>query len=336
MVTTTKMDSVLIQGKEKLQQARDSGKSAITLYEALEIFSLGKFKDLLTESGWIDMLKQRSNITVIAPINEAFGRINPLVAAELSSAKGLERAQTLARAHIIPKAKLVGTPVSELGFESTYDLNGDVVDLRLEVRRDAGSTGNANSKTCILHSINNTRPLEPWPPDGSVRLSNGRLILVSDVMVSKSFLEQKYFDVYRKFFDGGEDSKKFTLWECFTKLGLTRFCKAVEDAGLVELLQQPHDKATKPFVVAPVDEALNDIPKRFIEWFESSAGRENFVKRQIFSQQEYIERVGDLAAPLFSPAPKFKASNGNFVLTATTSMKKAVGWNSTFAPLDID
>src|SRR5581483_9529856 len=231
MVTTTKMDSVLIQGKEKLQQAKDSGKSPITLYDALEIFSLSKFKDFLTESGWIDMLKQRSNITVIAPVNEAFGRIDPLVAAELASAKRMERMQTLARSHIIPASKLVGKPVSELGFEPTLDLNGDIVNLYMEVRRNAGETGNADPKQCILHAINKVMPLEPSPINGSVHVSNGRLILVSDVIVGKSFLEQKYADIRRKFFNDGGETKKYTLWENFTTFGLTQFCKLAEDTG---------------------------------------------------------------------------------------------------------
>jgi len=334
----TETDSAFLQGKEEALRLKISGllNTAVTLYDALEIFSLHRFKELLTEAGFVDLLKQRSPITVIAPIDEAFHRIHPLMESELRSSHRSERIQTLARAHLVPFRSLLDAGAMEAAVEPRYDMNGDKIELVLEPCHIAGLPnrilpGGAHRPPVeIVHAINGVRPLEPFP--GGTRFSNGRLIVVSDVIFSNAFFLQKYLDLYRRLLPSPDkDYAPATLWECFKALGLTRFCQIVEDAGFTDLLKGDHDPAAKPWIVAPVDEAFFNLQPSFLEYLDTPQGKEHFVEAHIGDKSTFSQRGANRA--LGAPASKFKALNGNFALTVHGLDHSPVGWDLVPIPI---
>jgi len=326
MTVSTAVDAALIEGNEKLQRAKESGEvNTVTLYDALDIFSLKKFKDMLTETSLVDLLKHRSPLIIIAPVDEAFERLDPLVAAELNSTKRSERLATLARSHIVPAPRLLGTPSDKVTLTGLiYDLNSDVLRLDGEFHYRAGLANLLylnQFPNYTLHSINGVRPLSGLASltRSSIegfRVPNGSLFLVNDIIIGHQFLDQKYDDLGRQKLGTEIELGKRTIWECFTMLGLTRFCEILEELGMAEFLKQPHDKASQPFVVAPVDEAF-----RFANRDMKRKHLEVAIKSLIFASEgactsEMLSRFGPAAWVDDLPPTRYKAANGRFGLSA--------------------
>src|SRR5581483_8460277 len=134
----------------------------------------------------------------------------------------------------------------------------------------------------------------------------------------------------------GEDdpSKKHTLWECFLRLGCTRFSRLIEEAGLVHLFTEPHEhKATRPAVFVPIDEAFTNISEGFIDFLAERADvREDFIKSKIGTIEKVFEYEKTIL--FYPPAGKMKASNGKFFLTSADPRKKLMRWVRTeFIPI---
>src|SRR5581483_7350441 len=121
---------------------------------------------------------------------------------------------------------------------TTYDMNGDIIDFRLDLAQFGA----------VLHSVNGVRPISPKPYGSTTAsASNGELIILTESILGKSFLEQQYHDRSKEAFPDGSDM--FTTWEALMKLGLTTFCDAVEAAGLADVLQKGDAEAIR--VLAP-------------------------------------------------------------------------------------
>src|SRR5581483_10826278 len=275
-----KAADIITQGKEAFQKRLSTayphpgnGEPA-TMYELLEMFSLNKFRDLLAETGYSELLKDRSVLTVFAPVDEAFDRIDPRVKAELTGRNALERKRALIRSHLVTRSHFFGRVISEGLFEATYDMNGEDIKFDFDFRRlPEGNFG-------TLHSINGVKPLDP-DHYGTAYVSpfpSSTLFIVSDLIIGRFFLEQKYFDVLREA-GGPETFSKCSTWEVLKRAKLTRFCQALEATGVSELLKKPvAEKKDRLNVFAPVDEAF-----RKIEDAGALKGEEleKFVKRHI-------------------------------------------------------
>src|SRR5581483_6932686 len=130
-------DSHITKIKKTLQNIEPLARRQATLYDLLDVLSLHKFKEFLAEAGLLELLKQPSPLTLIAPINEAFDALNPLVLRELQGEKRLQRIQTLARAHIITGPSLFRESVNAFAIEPNYDMNGNAFDLDVTIATNA-------------------------------------------------------------------------------------------------------------------------------------------------------------------------------------------------------
>src|SRR5581483_347081 len=222
----------------------------LTLYDALDALSLYRFKDLLEKTGMIDLLKQPSFLMLIAPIDAAFDVIDPLVRQELEGEYASARLNTLARTHIVPATTLFRE--SGESIEPNCDMNGALLNVQVTAIKDF--VGSVIPPRYFINAVQGVRPFEP-SPIGSLRVANGNIILVPKVLIGKTLLEQKYRDMYRRFFQTGEESTKYTSWEALKNVGLTQFCNLIERAGFIELLNSPAENQQKLRVLAPIDEA---------------------------------------------------------------------------------
>jgi len=327
--------------------------TSLTLYDLLERLPLDKFRDMLGEAGVLDLLKQAGKITLLAPVNAAFESIDPLLAGELQGENRLRRIQTLARSHIIAGRTLFRrsdgyaapnpSPIPhESVLEGNSDFNGDEIQLNVDVTYQFGREflGRSHKEyRYLVHMINGVAPLEPFP-QGSLRASNGTIILVPALIVGKTFLEQKYDSINERAFPGG-DGRGATLWENLQKLKLTTFCNAIRQAGLEKLLDSPppgRPEDLQAFV--PVDEAFENVVN--LASLETPAGAEAFVKRHLFAKNHENlagERLPNIGSPqefigrfhadvLYFPAPKFRASNARFYLFTKSFLSRRVhSWN---------
>jgi len=282
-------------------------------------------------------------LTLIAPIDEAFTTMSPLIATELHSDKRGERLNTLLRSHIIPSSltRIFDLPdgesllkIREERLRALMDMNGDVVTLDSEIGRRAG----------ILHSINGIRPLE-HSHYGTARVSNGTLYLVPEIFIGKAFLEQKYHDVQQRYSVDGIHPK-LTLWELFTNYGFTKFCEAAERVGLDKVFKEPLDKENRITVFAPVDEAFLDInvPATF---FEKLPKVQIFVNSHIFDahgSNRIGQKLVDVLPPersvsegLYFPSGLHKASNGDFIFMAKCLLvsRRTPGWDLNPTPRSV-
>jgi len=315
----------------------------VTLYDLIEPLGLHKFKELLSETGLLDFLKHPSKITVIAPIDEAFDSMTPWVEAQLNGKEKVIRRQTLARGHIITYSSLFHNPLLETtdstafhqgafrpDFEANYDLNGNFPEIvALGTTRSVGTLRIDNYREDVLvHSINGVHPLEP-SAKGSVKTSNGNIIFVPKLLIGKAFLEQKYREIGKNISTGD-----LTTWETLQAFGFTKFCKLVEIAGLVELLDKPvENKADKLKVLAPIDEAFEQIDEER-EQLQHPTHAEKFVKSHIAGKMKISRHgtdtnlLGDelIFSPrhiLFSLSSQWKTSNGSLLFNSETFWRKS-------------
>src|SRR5581483_188018 len=176
-------------------------------------------------------------------------------------------------------------------IQPNIDMNGERVDLDVTIALNPKFY--STNPLYFVNAIHGVRPLEPSPM-GSVQASNGRIILVRRALVSKIFVQQKYADVWPQFFKNGEESKKYTTWEALNAVGLTKFCKLVERAGMVDLLQAPAEKANKLNVWAPIDEVFEKISAAALPELERDGVPEIFVKRHILKFEKGSMNGADL------------------------------------------
>src|SRR5581483_9664607 len=101
-----------------------------TLYDLLGMLSLHSFQEYLQEAGLLELLKHPSEITVIAPIDEAFNAIPSLISFDDGSAQAL---QTLMRTHIVLNPSLFREPIGNSAVEGNYDMNGNQLALDVTI-----------------------------------------------------------------------------------------------------------------------------------------------------------------------------------------------------------
>src|SRR5581483_253234 len=236
MVTTDATLDQLARGKEKLEERN---KVCLTsLYEALDIFELHRFKQLLIDTGLSEILQQPGSITVFVPTDEALQQLDSLISSEVSAEKRQELLQIFVRSHIATCSvtkifdRWSGSDsldaMRDRRIKSIYDMNGDIIEF------------DWNSGRCffLLNSVNGVRPLN-YGTSGSAGLSNGNLTIMPDIFIGKTFLEHKYSEIiYRQSLIRAA-RKNMTTWESLTTLGLSTFCDAVQAAGLDPVLKEP-------------------------------------------------------------------------------------------------
>jgi|GEM_PF-2791870 len=321
--------------KERFQHLTASRPAKqLTLYDLLEPLSLNTFKKLLTDAGLVDLLKQRSKITVIAPIDEAFETMSPHVRVELDGERGLERLQTLARGHIITYSSLFKNPLFDCidiarlqespntpEYEPLFDMNGSVLDIDAQgtVERDRPLFKDGGYRRVFVHQINGVRPMEALP-SGFIKVSNGSIIFVPKLVVSKAFLDQKYQDRIQMWWETDPDRQQ-TTWEVLNVLGLKKFSKLIERAGLIDKLNiAPTNKADKIAVFAPIDEAFDRVDERLLNDFPlSHLSAEKLAKNHITDIKTTTDWhtnkfVYSPKYALWSAAPKLETASGKLFL----------------------
>jgi len=314
----------------------EASSQSITLSDVLEMPYVRKFKEMLDEAGLLKSLKEPGKRMLIAPINDAFDDLDPV----LSDALNRNRSRaitTIAQSHIITAPALV--QAKEWSIETVHDMNGDEVDLKIGIvfhDRDERVRF-----FYVLHGINSVTPLEPRK-NGSLKTSNGNIFFVPEIIVGKTILEAKYLTNCKAVLDDINHTPNHSLWELLDIFKLTKFAGAVERTGMQDLLIAPAEDARRLSVYAPIDEAFDDKLLYATEPANSETVSrftlDRFVKRHLVRADGY-----SLLGPKHEPIPaellrlpysKIEASNGNLFLSRRAYMyEKPMGWEFRFFPL---